>query len=160
MTEHLMAGRIFLALLMGLMVVKFIWLLYAVGRSLSEYRWEKNLDWGEFDPVQKATIEEEWRAQRQANPIKKVQQVLLGDLSRFGSELHFFRRCSTPYEILGCGIYESPVQIKKRYRLLVQKWHPDRLRGLGATDKEVLHATEILQIINGAYSILTAAKAA
>ena len=153
-------GKVLITIMMGLIVAKFVWVFYTVGKSLSEYRWENDLDWGDFDPAERAAIQEKWRAQKKLDPTQKVKQVLIGELSRFSSELHFFRSCTTPYAILGCDSYATLPQIKKRYRILVQKWHPDRVKGLGATDKEVAQATEILQIINEAYNTLNVSKAA
>jgi DnaJ-domain-containing protein 1 len=52
---------------------------------------------------------------------------------------------------LGCSSSASGQEIKQRYRQLVQHWHPDRIAGRGASTEELLHTTEILQIINAAY---------
>jgi len=70
----------------------------------------------------------------------------------------FFRRISPeeaarilaardPYEVLGLAFGAKIPAIKKAYRDLMMKWHPDR-----NPDKENAH--EMCQIINAAYSYL------
>lgn len=52
------------------------------------------------------------------------------------------------YSVLGVGINASPEEIKKSYRALAQKYHPDKNNG----DKK---AEEIFKEVNEAYSILS-----
>ena len=60
-----------------------------------------------------------------------------------------------PYEVLGLPDTASLDEIKKRYRELARKYHPDFL-GSNADEKVVADATKKLQEINEAYAILKA----
>ncbi len=65
-------------------------------------------------------------------------------------------------DILGLGEYVSMDEIQGTYRRLVKLYHPDRLRGLGVSDKKIAYAAERLAEINNAYKLLmrTVKKAA
>lgn len=60
-------------------------------------------------------------------------------------------RQKTPYEILGVDSSISSDELKKVYRSLVKKYHPDILMGKGADDEIVEAGTKKLQEINEAY---------
>ncbi len=59
-----------------------------------------------------------------------------------------------PYEILGLSKYATFNEIKKKYRELVKKYHPDILMGKGADEEIIQEGTKKLQEINEAYKIL------
>ena len=59
-----------------------------------------------------------------------------------------------PYEILGLSKDATFSEIKKKYRELVKKYHPDILMGKGADEEIVQEGTKKLQEINEAYKIL------
>ncbi|MBP5779150.1 MAG: DnaJ domain-containing protein [Campylobacter sp.] len=59
-----------------------------------------------------------------------------------------------PYGVLGVSKNASFDEIKKKYRELVKKYHPDILMGKGADDEIVQEGTKKLQEINKAYEIL------
>ena len=61
-----------------------------------------------------------------------------------------------PYAILGVSKSASFDEIKKKYRELVKKYHPDILMGKGADEEIVQEGTKKLQEINKAYEILKA----
>ena len=61
-----------------------------------------------------------------------------------------------PYEVLGVSQNATFNEIKKKYRELVKKYHPDILMGQGADDKIVQDGTRKLQEINAAYEKLKA----
>jgi len=64
-------------------------------------------------------------------------------------------------DILGLGEYATYEEIQGTYRRLVKLYHPDRLRGLGVSDKKIAYAAERLAEINNAYKLLVkVAKAA
>ncbi|AQW85921.1 DnaJ-like membrane chaperone protein (N-terminal terB-like domain) [Campylobacter pinnipediorum subsp. caledonicus] len=56
-----------------------------------------------------------------------------------------------PYEILGVSKDSDFKDIKKRYRELVKKYHPDILMGQGESDEVIEKSTKKLQEINEAY---------
>lgn len=83
---------------------------------------------------------------------REIKQLRIpGRMSRFANELNFFKNCQDPYEVLNCSSYATKSIIKKSYRQLALKWHPDSITGRGATQEEIAQATQILQIINVAY---------
>ncbi|WP_299085214.1 molecular chaperone DjiA [uncultured Campylobacter sp.] len=59
-----------------------------------------------------------------------------------------------PYEILGLPKDATFSEIKKKYRELVKKYHPDILMGKGADEEIIQEGTKRLQEINEAYKIL------
>ena len=59
-----------------------------------------------------------------------------------------------PYEILGLPKDATFNEIKKKYRELVKKYHPDILMGKGADEEIIQEGTKRLQEINEAYKIL------
>ncbi len=59
-----------------------------------------------------------------------------------------------PYEILGLSKDARFSEIKKKYRELVKKYHPDILMGKGADEEIIQEGTKKLQEINEAYKIL------
>ena len=60
-----------------------------------------------------------------------------------------------PYTVLGVTRESSVAEIRERYRLLVQIWHPDRHQSSPANVRE--EVTRQMQRINAAYQRLTAA---
>ena len=86
--------------------------------------------------------------------IKKVSQI-------FGIDQNTFKRLRNsrpefvkddPYKVLGVKKSQSTVEIKKTYRNLARKNHPDIVRAKGITDKSLItKAKENFQRINDAY---------
>lgn len=58
------------------------------------------------------------------------------------------------YEILGSKIGDDNATLKKNYRTLVKKHHPDIISGQGATQNIIDEATKKLQEINEAYEMI------
>ena len=58
------------------------------------------------------------------------------------------------YEILNSNITDDAATLKKNYRTLVKKHHPDIISGQGATQNIIDEATKKLQEINEAYEII------
>ncbi len=56
-----------------------------------------------------------------------------------------------PYEVLGCEEDDEFAKIKKSYRMLVKKYHPDYMHGKGLDDNEIKKATEKMKEVNAAY---------
>jgi DnaJ like chaperone protein len=62
------------------------------------------------------------------------------------------------YAILGAEPHESVDIIKKKYRELAKKWHPDKMTAAGASNEVLRHAKEKFQQINEAYEKILANK--
>ncbi|MCB0528825.1 MAG: TerB family tellurite resistance protein [Saprospiraceae bacterium] len=62
------------------------------------------------------------------------------------------------YLILGAKPTDSMETIKKKYRALAMKWHPDKLAANGASQESLRHAKEKFQQINEAYEKIKIAK--
>jgi DnaJ like chaperone protein len=58
------------------------------------------------------------------------------------------------YEVLESNISDDAVTLKKNYRTLVKKHHPDIISGQGASQSIIDEATKKLQEINEAYEII------
>ena len=58
------------------------------------------------------------------------------------------------YEILESNISDDAATLKKNYRTLVKKYHPDIITGQGASQNIIDDATKKLQEINEAYEII------
>ncbi len=56
-----------------------------------------------------------------------------------------------PYEVLNCSRSSSDSDIKKNYRELIAKYHPDRFVGMSLDDDFVRLASEKFQEIQSAY---------
>ena len=86
--------------------------------------------------------------------IKKVSQI-------FGLDQQTFNRLKNsrpefvkedPYKVLGVSKSHTTTEIKKIYRTLARKNHPDIVRAKGITDKSLIRkAKENFQRINDAY---------
>jgi DnaJ like chaperone protein len=62
------------------------------------------------------------------------------------------------YALLGANPADSVDQIKKKYRALAMKWHPDKMLANGASSEAIRHAKEKFQQINEAYEQITEAR--
>lgn len=62
------------------------------------------------------------------------------------------------YAILGAQPSDSLEVIKKKYRSLAVKWHPDKLAANGASSEAMRHAKEKFQQINEAYEKIVEAR--
>jgi DnaJ like chaperone protein len=62
------------------------------------------------------------------------------------------------YAILGAQPADSLEVIKKKYRALAMKWHPDKLASNGASADAMRHAKEKFQRINEAYEKISEAR--
>lgn len=65
---------------------------------------------------------------------------------------------SEAYMLLGAQEGESMESIKKKYRALVKKYHPDLMKAKGADDAYMEDATRKMQEINAAYEIIKASR--
>lgn len=63
---------------------------------------------------------------------------------------------SEAYDILGVSGNASDAEVKKAFRALAMKYHPDRVSGMG--DEAVRQATESMRQINAAWDVLKEAR--
>lgn len=68
-------------------------------------------------------------------------------------------RTKSPYAMLGLKEDASFDEVKKRYRELVKKYHPDILMGRGESEEMIVRSTRKLQEINEAYEEIKANSA-
>jgi len=140
-------------ILLGLVGLKFLFLLYQFSKLrkadiyTSSYTQHRS-----FRGVYEGYVYEECEERiEELSYTKPTPMCIAPRVSRYLTALHTFRSYSNAYSTLGCSSSASGQEIKQYYRQLVQHWHPDRIAGRGASTEELLHTTEILQIINAAY---------
>jgi DnaJ like chaperone protein len=56
--------------------------------------------------------------------------------------------------LLGVSATTEPAQIKRAYRRLLSRHHPDKIAGSGATEMQVREATEKTRELHGAYTLI------
>jgi len=66
---------------------------------------------------------------------------------------------SEAYKILGASQSDDITVIKKKYRALVKKYHPDIMKAKGASEEYIKDATIKVQEINTAYEMIKKEKA-
>lgn len=64
---------------------------------------------------------------------------------------HYWASSDRAYTVLGCQRGDSNEEIKKRYRHLVQSYHPDKIAGKGLPDEFIQLAHEKFREIQSAY---------
>jgi DnaJ like chaperone protein len=62
------------------------------------------------------------------------------------------------YALLGANEGDSMESIKKKYRALVKKYHPDLMKAKGADEAYIQDATRKMQAINAAYEAIKASR--
>ncbi len=62
--------------------------------------------------------------------------------------------------VLGVGVSDSMEVVKKKYRALVKKYHPDLMKAKGADEAYIAEATQKMQAINAAYETIKEARKA
>lgn len=80
---------------------------------------------------------------------------------RGGARDGFERRGSMlddDYRVLGANAGESLESVRRRYRELAKRYHPDALRAKGASEAEVAKANEKMGRINAAWTRIKAAR--
>jgi DnaJ like chaperone protein len=62
------------------------------------------------------------------------------------------------YTLLGADESEPTADIKKKYRALVKKYHPDLMKAQGADEAYMADATKKMQQLNAAYEMIKASR--
>lgn len=65
---------------------------------------------------------------------------------------------SQAYQLLGVSEQTTEAEIKKAYRKLMSKYHPDKLMSKGLSESEMQAATEKVQRFQAAYEVIRTAK--
>jgi DnaJ like chaperone protein len=76
------------------------------------------------------------------------------------SGAHVHSSIDEAYKILGASPSDDLSAIKKKYRALVKKYHPDIIQAQGADEHYIQDATRKIQEINEAYEVIKKAKGA
>lgn len=64
---------------------------------------------------------------------------------------HPITKYSSEYQLLGKNVNDSDLEIKKAYRHLISKYHPDKVTANGGSENDVIVATEQSKKIISAY---------
>ncbi len=81
--------------------------------------------------------------------IKNHIEDIVGSKQNFSSNKDF-----NPYQVLQCKVTDTDVIIKKQYRILIKKYHPDFIQSKGLDEAFIEFAKQKLQEINRAYEII------
>ena len=73
-------------------------------------------------------------------------------------EMNPLNKVDQYYEVLGCTKLDDFATIKKNYKKLSKKFHPDAVEGKGLDDEFVAFATQRMQEINEAYGYIKQSK--
>ncbi|QOG11358.1 DnaJ domain-containing protein [Arcobacter sp. FWKO B] len=108
---------------------------------------------GEFSETEFMIVEDISNAMQ----INKIDlEALIKRFERFHQEqkMHKINTLENAYSILEANESDSNDDIKKKYRNLVRKHHPDIVTGKGGDEASIAEATKKLQEINEAYEII------
>lgn len=64
------------------------------------------------------------------------------------------------YEVLGVAANAGDDEVKRRWKELIIKYHPDRLQSRGASEKEIQLSTQRMAEINNAYQVIMKSRRA
>ncbi|MGG7072988.1 DnaJ domain-containing protein [Campylobacter sp. 9BO] len=111
---------------------------------------------GEFGAGERRVIEQIARGFDISNSvldmiIARFERFYTGSRYQNSSNSSTQSRAKDPYEVLEISRSASFSDVKKRYRELVKKYHPDILMGQGESEAVIEKSTKKLQEINEAY---------
>ncbi len=151
---------------LGIIFLQHLYMLRAVSKQATasikekaEAGFDKEAFYEKYKKIYESLPEEEKRKVENSFQEKRYSSSKIKTIAapkhRYSQEYYFFTSQKTPYEILGVKPGDSKAQIKKRYRTLAYKWHPDRFSNAHLSTEELQRVTRIAQIINLAYEFLT-----
>jgi DnaJ like chaperone protein len=83
---------------------------------------------------------------------------MIGAQNSFSTESHSESDIEQAYKALGVESSDSSQQIKRAYRQLISKYHPDKLMGQGMPEDMIKEATERSQEIRAAYEMIVESR--
>jgi len=158
-------GPIIVTFFVGTLLLKYFYLVYTLSKQAqesirvkAEAGFDKEAFYEKYRKIYESLPEEEKadaakaaEAYGQSSFSVEKTRRLAPPRSRYSKEYDFFISRRTPSEILGVQPGDSKAQIKKKYRILAYKWHPDRFSHIQLSTEELHQVTRISQIINLAY---------
>lgn len=105
---------------------------------------------GEFNAKKRELLEQIARA---FNIAKMELDAFIENLSRLKSPKKELSE-NEAYELLGLSIGANLSEVKKQYRILAKKYHPDILNANNVSEEELKMGVEKFQKINEAYELL------
>jgi DnaJ like chaperone protein len=86
--------------------------------------------------------------------VEKMIDFIFKGESKTDSESTKYYEKNNPYDILGCNKNDSMEIIKKQYKKLIKKYHPDYLKSKDIDEAFIKFANEKIQEISEAYDII------
>ncbi len=154
-------GPLLIKGLVGIVFLKFVYIIWALSkqakeelRQKAEAGFDKEAFYRKYRKIYADMPPHEKGQKRENKEESEEIKAIPSPQPRYAQEYHFFTSDRTPFEILGVKPGASFAQIKKRYRILAAKWHPDKYISLNLSKEELDQVTCIAQIINLAYETL------
>ena len=115
------------------------------------------VDWSKAPNSQNSYGSRQARSQSNAGGTSGEYQ---DDADRYEENPHVTRAYGkkSPYAVLGLKDTATPAELKKAYRNLIQKYHPDKVRAAGKSEKAIDAAEKKVAEINAAYEVLQKKK--
>ncbi len=91
--------------------------------------------------------------------MAKVSSIVPGNLTYDNKSIRqASKSLETAYQCLGVDRYASEIDIKRCFKKLIGKHHPDKLIARGCSESELQKATEKFQQLSWAYKKIISSK--